>query len=51
MARRRSTFGPMLLLGLCSAGLAVVGGGRTWAEATTTAQGFSCVWITQQFDA
>jgi uncharacterized membrane protein (TIGR02234 family) len=37
--RRRSTFGPTLLLGLGSAAIATVGAGRTWAEATTTAQG------------
>ncbi len=37
--RPRSTFGPTLLLGLGSAALATVGAGRTWAEATTTAQG------------
>ena len=37
--RSRSTFGPTVLVGLASAGVATVGAGRTWAEATTTAQG------------
>ena len=39
MSGSRSTFGPTLLLGLGAAGVATVGAGRTWAEATTTAQG------------
>ena len=34
-----SSFGPTVLLGLAGAGLATVGAGRPWAEATTTAQG------------
>ena len=37
--RRRSSFGPTVLVGLGSAALGTVGAGRTWAEATTTAQG------------
>jgi uncharacterized membrane protein (TIGR02234 family) len=37
--RRRSSFGPTLLVGLGSAALATVGASQTWAEATTTAQG------------
>lgn len=36
---RRSSFGPTVLVGLASAALAAVGASRTWAEATTTAQG------------
>lgn len=37
--RARSSFGPTVLLGLGAAAVATVGAGRTWAEATTTAQG------------
>ena len=38
-SRRRSSFGPTVLLGLGAAAVATVGAGRPWAEATTTAQG------------
>jgi uncharacterized membrane protein (TIGR02234 family) len=36
---RKSSFGPSVALGLGGAALATVGAGRSWAEATTTAQG------------
>ena len=36
---RRSSFGPTVLAGLASAAVAAVGASRTWAVATTTAQG------------
>jgi len=36
---RRSSFGPTVLAGLASAAVAAVGASRTWAQATTTAQG------------
>ncbi len=39
MSRRSSSFGPTVVLGLGGAALATVGAGRSWAEATTTAQG------------
>lgn len=37
--RRRTAFGPVLVVGLLAAALATVGAGSTWAEATTTVQG------------
>ena len=37
--RRRTSFGPTLVAGLATAALATVAAGRTWAEATTSAQG------------
>jgi uncharacterized membrane protein (TIGR02234 family) len=38
-ARKRSSFGPTVAVGLGGAALATVAAGRPWAEATTSAQG------------